>query len=83
MQHHQHHQRVGDGHVHEQPSLREPEIDSCEIETVLLDNQILDGGKLFLALLVDIARQVVDLVGQPLERTLRADQMGGKITLPL
>ena len=55
VQHHQHYQRVGGGHMHEQPALGKPEVDTREIEPVLLDHQVLDRGKLFLALLVDIA----------------------------
>ena len=69
--------------MHEQPALAEPEIDTREIEPVLLDHQVLDDGKLLLALLVDIGRQVVDLIRQPLQRALRADEMGGEIALPL
>ena len=41
--------------MHEQPALGEPEINPREIEPVLLDYQVLDGGELRLALLVDIA----------------------------
>ena len=41
--------------MHEQPALGEPEIDTREIEPVFLDHQVLDGGKLLPALLVDIA----------------------------
>ena len=41
--------------MHEQEALGKPEIDTREIEPVLLDHQVLDGGKLLLALLVDIA----------------------------
>jgi hypothetical protein len=41
--------------MHEQPALGEPEVDTREIEPVLLDHQVLDGGEFLLALLVDIA----------------------------
>ena len=41
--------------MHEQPAPGEPEIDTREIEPVLLDHQVLYGGQLLLALLVDIA----------------------------
>ena len=65
--------------MHEQPAPGKSERDARVIELVFLDHQVLDVGKLRLALLVDIARQVIDSVGQPLERTLRANEMGGEI----
>src|SRR5688572_10584450 len=55
VQHRQHDQGIRGRHMYEQPGLAEPEIDPCEIESVLLDNQALDGSKLLLAALVDIA----------------------------
>jgi hypothetical protein len=69
--------------VHEQPGPAEPEIDLCKIETIFLDHELLDGGKLLPTSLVDIAGEVVDLLGQHFERSLRAYEMGCKIALSL
>jgi hypothetical protein len=41
--------------MHEQPALGQREMNTREIEPVLLDHQALDGGKLPLVRLVDKA----------------------------
>lgn len=56
--------------MHKQPAFGEPEIDPSEIQSIFLDHEGSDSGQLLLASLVDIARQTVDLVCQPLQRPL-------------
>src|SRR5690606_1984169 len=52
------------------------------IEPILLDDQLLDGGELFLLVLGDVSREAVDLFDEPLQRALRADEVGREIALP-